>query len=308
MEPPPQLQPLPRPAQQTCEPTENSTSAATAQPTKSPRNRASCPFDVIEVPGHGRGAVAASYLISGAVAYRGAPHIAVLYSDFVQQICATCFEPHEDLILCPNCQLFAVCPACAKGPLTRVVHPIECAWVCSLASSVREGETDYLRFVLRYCALRKLGDPAIKKINTLCTNTETQSDEFLDWCSSFAALFISHFHTDLGVITEDLIRLMCIVRANSLGFPFNSEVTLGWCLQTTVSMLNHSCTPNCAITAAGQEKNKMEVRTLRRVRAGEELTISYIDVHDPQNLSVDVRREAIFDRYRFSCDCELCSE
>jgi SET and MYND domain-containing protein len=151
-----------------------------------------------------------------------------------------------------------------------------------------------------------LEDDAVSQIDKLCTNFDKQSPEFLDWCRSFAELFLSHFSTQLGVTFDELVRLMCIVRANSLGFPFNEQATLGWSLECSVSMLNHSCEPNCAITLSSQ-RGCMEVRTVRRVKAGEELTISYIDMLDPANVETEARRLAIMERYRFMCDCPRCT-
>eukprot|EP00759_Apiculatamorpha_spiralis_P048394 PhF_6_TR43618/c0_g1_i1/m.67011/K11426/SMYD; SET and MYND domain-containing protein len=262
-------------------------------------------FDVTEISGRGRGAVAKSYLVKGAMAFRGVPDIAVLYTDYVRGLCAVCFQTSPFLSLCQKCNLFAACPRCSSHKIAAQVHPIECQWICSLSPPVREGDTDYLRFILRYCALKKLGDDIVPRIDTLCTNQEIQSQEFLEWCKAFAGLFVSHFDTSLGVTFDDLVKLMCVVRANSLGFPFNEQATLGWCLQTNVSMLNHSCTPNCAITPSAN-KGSMEIRTLRRIRAGEELSISYVDMHDPANAHTQARNDAIFERYRFICDCVKC--
>ena len=65
-----------------------------------------------------------------------------------------------------------------------------------------------------------------------------------------------------------------------------------------ISRINHSCCPNCfAFTNEG----KLNIRTIRNVNEGEEITISYIYLYNPWN-----ERNKILKEYNFICTCERC--
>ena len=68
-----------------------------------------------------------------------------------------------------------------------------------------------------------------------------------------------------------------------------------------VTMLNHSCEPNCALR---HRVPALTVTTTRRVRKGESLTISYIDLiaHSTR----DARRVRLRAQYGFDCFCSAC--
>lgn len=57
----------------------------------------------------------------------------------------------------------------------------------------------------------------------------------------------STFPPPYPVSWTDLRDVLLRTRCNSLGFPFTPAETIGWSLQETVCMLNHSCVPNAAV-------------------------------------------------------------
>mmetsp|Transcript_2177 Transcript_2177/g.2954 ORF Transcript_2177/g.2954 Transcript_2177/m.2954 type:complete len:145 (+) Transcript_2177:993-1427(+) len=132
-----------------------------------------------------------------------------------------------------------------------------------------------------------------------------------------AELYLSHFgEVELGTTKQELVDLFAKIRFNSFGFPFNKERTLGWCLQSTLSYVNHSCEPNCFIqqvnlgsaflSLPASLSTMMELKALRAIDAGEELTISYLDLEAPSNRHIQNRTSILFDRYRFECHCTRC--
>jgi len=108
---------------------------------------------------------------------------------------------------------------------------------------------------------------------------------------------------------RQIAGLLMRQRVNALGFPFNHDSTLGWCLDASAARLNHSCSPNCAVVRGGTSASNpsstgasgsreatdspisiskstgsngtLEVRTIAPVDCGDELTISYLDLTDP---------------------------
>ncbi|GAA5894913.1 hypothetical protein JCM6882_008241 [Rhodosporidiobolus microsporus] len=66
--------------------------------------------------------------------------------------------------------------------------------------------------------------------------------------------------------------------------------------------LNHACDANCRFEWSAKEW-RLEVRTNRAVRAGEELCVSYIVPFQKRKQ----RREELQRKYRFECQCGWCS-
>lgn len=67
-----------------------------------------------------------------------------------------------------------------------------------------------------------------------------------------------------------------------------------------ISILNHSCAPNVLTTTIN---NRMICRTIRPIRRGEQLFISYFNDLTP---SSDKRRKDIEETWNFCCCCEAC--
>ena len=67
---------------------------------------------------------------------------------------------------------------------------------------------------------------------------------------------------------------------------------------------NHSCKPNLVWSGEASK----EVRALRTVDPGEELCVSYILSYGQQFLTSQERRSTLLDKWRFDCQCCLCSD
>lgn len=106
-----------------------------------------------------------------------------------------------------------------------------------------------------------------------------------------------------------LARLAATVNCNAHGLGAmraadgtnSTDVAAG--LFPFLSMLNHSCAPNAAFTAAAPG-GVMAVRALAPVRRGEELTVSYLNLYE----SRDARRAAALATKGFTCACARCTQ
>ena len=74
----------------------------------------------------------------------------------------------------------------------------------------------------------------------------------------------------------------------------------GWAVYPLLSLANHSCDPNCKVTFS--DSNMVSLITLREIASGEELTLSYVDVH----ANLEKRRGKLQARYGFHCVCSKC--
>ncbi|RMC12585.1 hypothetical protein DUI87_10107 [Hirundo rustica rustica] len=70
-------------------------------------------------------------------------------------------------------------------------------------------------------------------------------------------------------------------------------------LYPSMSLLNHSCDPNCVIVFEGYQ---LLLHSVREIQIGEELTISYIESLMPTR----ERQKQLVRQYCFECDCLLC--
>lgn len=233
--------------------------------------------------------------------------ISVLYKPFTQTHCAVCFrrsDPETNIYMCKNCRQFLLCERCNKDELWDL-HHLPCQWFTSLPLDVQQGDTDYLRFMLEYSARVQGGDHRLSlAIGSLCTNEDSQSPEVKQFCLSYSKLIASKFHPKGLVLDQDhLYRILLRTKSNSIGFPFNTQETLGWALQEDICMINHCCEPNCALTQSPE--GLVVLRTLRPVAADEEITISYVDLANFQQL--ELRQRHLLQQYRFLCSCSFCA-
>ncbi|CBH11252.1 hypothetical protein, conserved [Trypanosoma brucei gambiense DAL972] len=201
-----------------------------------------------------------------------------------------------------------------QHPLLQA-HKQACAWFCSLPESDREGDTDYLRFALQYGSRALLGDTALLlSVGELCTNATQQPPAARQFCTSFARRVADTFapqgfRVDADHLRDVLFRTKC----NSIGYPFNETETLGWMMQEKLCMINHSCDPNAAIvrprrteasTSSRSAACSVELLARRRIKAGEEITIAYIDVDRYED--TQIRRRHLLESYWFLCMCSRC--
>jgi hypothetical protein len=68
----------------------------------------------------------------------------------------------------------------------------------------------------------------------------------------------------------------------------------------SASRFNHSCTPNCN-QSPSDVTGEMGIHTVRDIKAGEELTVYYVDPEQPQEA-----RQRRLDDYEFLCKCSAC--
>lgn len=76
--------------------------------------------------------------------------------------------------------------------------------------------------------------------------------------------------------------------------------SLGLAVDPLASRVNHSCVPNCVVVFDGP---RLVIRALEAVKAGEEITISYVDEHN----TYGVRHVELKDRFHFDCSCPKCT-
>ena len=109
----------------------------------------------------------------------------------------------------------------------------------------------------------------------------------------------------------DTWRIICTYHVrNYLFLPENNGLVVRLQLSTFFNRINHHCSPNSDgirdfFTYEDFKKPTAQVRAIRDIKAGDEITFSYIS---PVTLFQDVyiRQKEIFSCYEFICTCSKC--
>lgn len=119
------------------------------------------------------------------------------------------------------------------------------------------------------------------------------------FCDFMARVHLNAFKVDcvLPFNPADLHSMAAAVAASS-----SDAGQSGSALYLLASMFNHSCDPNVDVTFPENSATAAFVAN-RDVRAGEQLSITYIDV----DAGVQQRRQQLHWAYGFSCECRRCS-
>ena len=71
-----------------------------------------------------------------------------------------------------------------------------------------------------------------------------------------------------------IVHVYCLLEVNAFGISDKTLLRAGTGLYWPVNLINHSCRPNCVAVFSGR---RLFVVPCRAIRAGDEITISYID-------------------------------
>ncbi|KAJ8080141.1 hypothetical protein PM082_016969 [Marasmius tenuissimus] len=108
---------------------------------------------------------------------------------------------------------------------------------------------------------------------------------------AYMALYNSHKHDGSGPI-------LGVMRTNSFGVLVGGEIYGSVCKDA--SRFNHSCCPNTGRTF-NQLTFAMEIRAVRNIPKGNELTNAYVDIELPHRA-----RQQDLNPYGFQCRCASC--
>ena len=113
----------------------------------------------------------------------------------------------------------------------------------------------------------------------------------------------------LGPVAETLVdelevaNMLLRFGCNNFAVTSNLIVAIGAAVCPAGAILNHSCSPTCAVTWNPQT-GAMEIRCVRPVTKGSELSHSYTDAAMP----TVARRSKLRREYGFLCDCSRCTK
>ncbi|XP_017295634.1 histone-lysine N-methyltransferase Smyd1 isoform X2 [Kryptolebias marmoratus] len=273
-------------------------------------------MELFESEKKGRGLRATRELQTGEVVLAEPSYSAVVFDSLAYQVCHSCFRRQAKLHRCTQCRFAHYCDRTCQTACWEE-HKQECAAIRTLGFPPNQN----VRLAARMMWRRKkdqglasdgqlvaadllqdhLGDLPEEELKKL----QSDVDNLLKFCS------IAAKHHSV----EDIRHIFGVIRCNRL--PLTDQrgrQDVGWGVFPSLSLVNHDCWPNCAVTfnhgnqsavsSALHSKMRMELRALRKISEGEELTFGYVDL---LNLSAD-RQQQLKERFHFDCSCQRCSQ
>ncbi|XP_075453191.1 histone-lysine N-methyltransferase SMYD3 isoform X2 [Ascaphus truei] len=225
-------------------------------------------FMKFQSPMKGNGLQAARELSLGITVCSEQPYVYTVCKKSQGAVCESCLRRKEKLLRCSQCKFARYCdarcqleqPDCASEELYSVSN---------LQSNIKE-----------------LNDEMKEGLGHLATTLELYLKKEIQDASQLPPGF--HILEYFGKVT-----------CNSFTISDGEMQDVGVGLYPSMSLLNHSCDPNCVIVFEGRH---ILLRTVKEIPMGEELTISYIDV----KVNTHMRQNQLQRQYCFICDCHRC--
>ena len=154
-------------------------------------------------------------------------------------------------------------------------------------------EEENLRRTIEACLMDELAYRTTKSLHPKmlkdCDTEEIERAETL-----LGSPTLNEIAHKVGVSQEEVLRVLLVLQHNGFGSGLYGVLT----------MLNHSCDPNCIkFPPSTGSSGASEVWTVRQIREGEELTICYCEPLEMTNESI---REYLELHHRFHCKCSVC--
>eukprot|EP00730_Choanoeca_flexa_P000118 TRINITY_DN10051_c0_g1_i1.p1 TRINITY_DN10051_c0_g1~~TRINITY_DN10051_c0_g1_i1.p1 ORF type:complete len:349 (+),score=80.42 TRINITY_DN10051_c0_g1_i1:2-1048(+) len=220
--------------------------------------------------------------------------------------CEQCLAPLKDesKVACRRCNGSVYCCADCRDD-QKSVHQEECdllqrANVKKLDAPVQEAAYLLLRFEanLELCEeviaseFRKPRGEQDPFLHTMLEALVALKDDSIDIGPEAVNAYLRSSCNTLTITRPDAEGLKCL----------SSEYT---------HLINHDCMPNAIIdahTSVAQSKQtraaKVVVRACRDIKAGEEISLSYVDT----NLSTNARQRELQSKHGFRCRCDRCED
>lgn len=242
----------------------------------------------------------------------------VVLSQHRATLCAVCLCAADPDICCDDCSKVFFCSDACQEKL-QDVHEKECGALeeADLAARKTSTDVDLLRLLIRILAARSL-DTADGKLRAdeqgvvhasyagvqdLVHVLDKEGGAWADHVRAGAKKILEDLPDECHLPVEEILVIAAQINENSYSMDALDEKHLVAAvgLFPICGLINHSCQPNCTWSNAGD--GIAEVRALRDIKEGDEITLSYIDI-DKERAE---RRKELRETKHFDCQCGRCA-
>ncbi|XP_075604951.1 histone-lysine N-methyltransferase SMYD3 isoform X2 [Balearica regulorum gibbericeps] len=255
-------------------------------------------------PGKGSGLRSCRRVRPGELLYRAEPFAYVVSKEQLGSVCEHCLRRNEHLHRCSQCKVAKYCgKSCQKE--AWLDHKQECRCLKSVKPNFPPDSVRLAgRIVFKLLRQSVWLSERLYSFSDLQSNIEQLSEEMKDGLRHLAQTLQLYLKTEIQDASRlppaiDFFQIFAKVTCNCFTISNGEMQDVGVGLYPSMSLLNHSCDPNCVIVFEGYQ---LLLRSIREIQIGEELTISYIESLMPTS----ERQKQLMRQYCFECDCLLC--
>ncbi|XP_074024279.1 histone-lysine N-methyltransferase SMYD3 isoform X2 [Numenius arquata] len=257
-------------------------------------------------PGRGSGLRTRRRLRPGELLYRAQPFAYIVSKEQLGGVCERCLRRNEHLQRCSQCKVAKYCgKSCQKE--AWLDHKQECRCLKSVEPNIPPDSVRLAgRIVFKLLRQSVCLSERLYSFSNLQSNIEQLSEEMKDGLRHLAQTLQLYLKTEIQDVSRlppaiDFFQIFTKVTCNCFTISNGEMQDVGVGLYPSMSLLNHSCDPNCVIVFEGYQ---LLLRSVREIQIGEELTISYIESLVPTS----ERQKQLMRQYCFECDCPLCQD
>eukprot|EP01060_Flectonema_neradi_P014337 TRINITY_DN21031_c0_g1_i1.p1 TRINITY_DN21031_c0_g1~~TRINITY_DN21031_c0_g1_i1.p1 ORF type:complete len:329 (+),score=49.19 TRINITY_DN21031_c0_g1_i1:83-1069(+) len=268
-----------------------------------------------EIPNKGNGVVSEKDLPSDCCVAKETPIVWCVDPKYDGMVCTQCTARNVNLTVCEICGYGGQCEECGKAAGNHEGDECKAFALINTMSEKRCCEEWRPNDLILLCRmLVKLYRACDKSHPIWGLSSQSCSDKdklhFRNTAASIAA-------SSLNVSEDDMKKLVVIIETNSYSVslrtyfrpltegtdqppPDDSLSSIGIATYYSLSMFNHSCSPNIVKMPDGLTMNLVSISP---IKSDTELCHSYVS---PQQ-STSRRREELYHSWGFECTCNRCS-
>uniref|UniRef100_A0A8C5HAF9 [histone H3]-lysine(4) N-trimethyltransferase n=1 Tax=Gouania willdenowi TaxID=441366 RepID=A0A8C5HAF9_GOUWI len=260
----------------------------------------------------GRGLRASKELNIGEVVFAEPSFAAVVFDSLFTQVCHNCFRQQPQLHRCAQCKFAHYCDRTCQTACWDE-HKQECGAIRKTGKAPSENVRLASRVLWRIHKDTGIAsDSQLVSVEQLQEHVADLSQDDLQKLQADVKSFQQFWsygrkqHSD-----DDVSHIFGIIKCN--GFTLSDQRGLqavGVGLFPNLCLVNHDCWPNCTVILNHGSLSlyllctRIELRALRTIAEGEELTVSYVDY---LNTSAE-RQKKLKEHFHFDCTCDHCTK
>ncbi|EDV28054.1 uncharacterized protein TRIADDRAFT_53251 [Trichoplax adhaerens] len=251
--------------------------------------------EIFETYEKGRGIRCKKQLAIGTSVGKENPFCHVVSQDMLSSYCHSCLLMQSELYKCSRCKIIMYCcKSCQKEDWQW--HKYECKSITRLGPKV---PPDSIRLLGRVAYTILQGQDRADQFKFLLSNRELLEGSRKNTIVDGINLLKEYLSNKVAINENEIIEIISRVTCNTFTICNSEMQTVGIGVYPGLSLVNHSCSPNCSATFRGKQ---MQLRIIENTKIGDELLISYID---PMQV-LSSRQNQLQSQYCFKCICERC--